>query len=407
MASHDQNAPVDASRTDASGGDETSGDAAGRTRRWQLHGRTPAFLPILLATAALFLISLVFEPQSVRHSALLGMLPFAGVLAITAMGQTLVVQQGGIDLSVPGMISLTVVLLTSYPNGDSGKLGVAILLAFGAALAAGVLGGAMISAIGVTPIVATLGMNALLYGGVIQISGGNPPPTTHVLARFAGGKLAGIPNALLIAIVLTAILAVVIKRTVLGRRFEAVGAGLLGARAAGLEARRYQFVAYVAAAALYCTAGVLLAGIVSSPGAFQGDSYLLPSVAAVVLGGTSLLGGRGSVVATAIAALFISQLDQFVLVTGASQGVQSLVDAGALAVGLAIYSVPWRRWLRRYGRSSRDGPRRAEEIVEPGLPMRGETRARLASGPASDTGPRLAPGTASEARARLAPEPQK
>jgi len=375
MASHDQNAPVDPLPTEPPGRDP------GRTRLWQLRGRTPAFLPILLATAALFLISLVFEPQSVRHSALLGMLPFAGVLAIAAMGQTLVIQQGGIDLSVPGMISLAVVLLTSYPNGDSGKLAVAILLAFAATLAAGVLSGAMISAVGVTPIVATLGMNALLYGAVIQISGGNPPPTTHALATFAGGKVAGVPNALVIAVVLTAILAVVIKRTVVGRRFEAVGAGLLGARAAGLKARRHQFVAYVGAAGFYCIAGVLLAGIVSSPGAFQGDSYLLPTVAAVVLGGTSLLGGRGSVVATAIAALFISQLDQFVLVTGASQGIQSLVDAGALAAGLAIYSIPWRRWLRRYGRSSRDGPRRAGETVERGLPMPAETGAGLASGP--------------------------
>jgi ribose transport system permease protein len=148
MASHDHTAPVE-------------------SLRQRGLGRAPASLPILLATKALFLISLVFEPQSVRHSALLGMLPFAGVLAIAAMGQTLVIQQGGIDLSVPGMISLTVVLLTSYPNGDSGKLGVAILLAFAATLGAGVLNGLMISAVGVTPIVATLGMNALLYGGVI------------------------------------------------------------------------------------------------------------------------------------------------------------------------------------------------------------------------------------------------
>jgi len=386
MASHDHNPPVESVRT------APSSPRAVPARRWLRAGRPPASLPILLATAALFLISLLFEPQSVRHSALLGMLPFAGVLAITAMGQTLVVQHGGIDLSVPGMISLTVVLLTSYPNGNSGKLAVAILLAFAATLAAGVLNGAMISAIGVTPIVATLGMNALLYGAVIQISGGNPPPTTHALATFAGGKVAGIPNALLIAIVLAAVLAVIVKRTVLGRRFEAVGAGLLGARAAGLEARRYQFIAYIAAAALYCTAGVLLAGIVSSPGAFQGDSYLLPSVAAVVLGGTSLLGGRGSVVATAIAALFISQLDQFVLVTGASQGVQSLVDAGALAIGLAIYSVPWRRWLRRYGRPSRDGPSAVPQIVEPGLPVPAETEAGLASRPPDETGARVASG---------------
>jgi ribose transport system permease protein len=88
---------------------------------------------------------------------------------------------------------------------------------------------------------------------------------------------------------------------------------------------------------------VLLAGVVSTPSAFQGDSYLLPSVAAVVLGGTSLLGGRGSVAASAVAALFLTQLDQFLLTSGVSTAVQSLVQAGALVIGIAIYSVPWRR----------------------------------------------------------------
>ena len=102
---------------------------------------TAASAPIWVATAALFLISLIFAPDSVRHSALLGMLPFAAVLAIAAMGQTLVVQQGGIDLSVPGMISLTIVLLTSYPNGSSGKLASAIVIAFAATLAAGAVSG--------------------------------------------------------------------------------------------------------------------------------------------------------------------------------------------------------------------------------------------------------------------------
>jgi ribose transport system permease protein len=313
-----------------------------------------ASTPILIATAALFLLSWLIEPESVRHSALLGMLPFAGILAIAAMGQTLVVQQGGIDLSVPGMISATVVIVTRYPGGDSGKLAVAVLLAFAITLAAGLLSGTLVSVIGVTPIVATLGMNALLYGAVLQVSGGTPRTTTSALANFAGGKTAGIPNAVIVAVVLTAIVAFVIKKTVIGRQFEAVGAGLFTARAAGVVARRYQFAAYVVAAALYCTAGVLLAGVVSTPSVFQGDSYLLPSVAAVVLGGTSLLGGRGSVIASAVAALFISQLDQFVLVTGAKQGVQNLVDAAALAAGLAIYSVPWRRLFESL-RRSRDG----------------------------------------------------
>lgn len=339
-----------------------------------------AWVPISIATVILFLLSVVFEPDSVRHSALLGMLPFAGVLAIIAMGQTLVVQQGGIDLSVPGMISLTAVLLTSYPNGDSGKLLPAVLLAFAATLGAGLLSGVLVSVIRVTPIVATLGMNALLYGAVIEISGSHPTTTTNALANFASGKLLGVPNGVIVAVILTAITALIIKRTVLGRRFEAVGAGLLGARAAGVETRRYQLAAYVGAAGLYCTAGILLAGIVSTPSVFQGDSYLLPSVAAVVLGGTSLLGGRGSVVATAVAALFITQLDQFVLVTGAKQGVQNLVDAGALAAGLAIYSVPWKRLVRSVRGPSHDGSSRAEQPSDPGLPSPVNPGAQLAPG---------------------------
>lgn len=302
-----------------------------------------AAVPILLGTCALFLVSWVFEPSSVRGSALLGMLPFAALLGIVGMGQTLVVQQGGIDLSVPGMISLTVTIMTAYPNGDSGKVVVAGLLAFAACMGAGFVSGVVVSRVRVTPIVVTLGMNALLYGAVVQISNDVLPDTTNGLANFASSRTAGVPNTMIIAVVITALLAFAIKKTVFGRRFEAVGAGLLATRAAGLATRKYQLVAYVGAAVLYCTAGILLAGLVTSPSVFQGDDYLLPSVAAVVLGGTSLLGGRGSVVATAIAALFITQLGQFVLETGAGQGAQNIVNAVALAAGLAIYSVPWRR----------------------------------------------------------------
>ena len=170
---------------------------------------------------------------------------------------------------------------------------------------------------------------------------------------------------MVIAIVLTALVALIIKRTIVGRRFEAVGANPRAARAAGLELTRYQIGAYVGANLLYCSAGILLAGIVSTPSAFQGDNYLLPSVAAVVLGGTSLLGGRGSVVATAIGALFISQLDQFVLTTGVDAAVQYLVQAGALAAGIAVYSVPWGR-LRERLRSN--GRRRARADPATGTP---------------------------------------
>jgi ribose transport system permease protein len=141
----------------------------------------------------------------------------------------------------------------------------------------------------------------------------------------------------------------VVKLTPEGRRFEGVGANATSAFTAGLRVKRHRTGAYVWAQILYCLAAVMHAGIVNQPTAHEGDNYLLPSVAAVVLGGTSLLGGRGNLIATAIAALFLSQLDQFVLALGVTYATRQLVQAGALAVGVALYTVNWRGLARRVG----------------------------------------------------------
>jgi ribose transport system permease protein len=307
---------------------------------------------IWVATGLLFAISAVLQPQSLSTSALAVLWPFAAVLILAATGQTLVVQQRGIDLSVPGFISLTVVLVTHIPNEDSSKLLPAILLAYAIAIGAGLVNGLMVTRVGITPIVMTLGMNAVLYGVDLGISQGTPTQTTKALQSFTSSSVAGLPLPLVIAVGLVLIIGFTVKRTAFGRRFEACGASAAAGRAAGLWDHRYQIGAYVGAAVLYCTAGVLLAGIVSQPDPFQGNAYLLPSVAAVALGGTSLLGGKGSVVASAVGALFLSQLQQFVLATGASAAVQNLVQAGTLALAVAVYGLQsgtWRlpqRWRR-------------------------------------------------------------
>ncbi|MEV4602950.1 ABC transporter permease [Amycolatopsis sp. NPDC049253] len=305
---------------------------------------------ILVATALLFLVSLLLQPESLGRSSLQGMLPFAAVLAVVALGQTLVVQQAGIDLSVPGTVSLSVIIVTHYPAGDNGKLLPAVLLAYVAALAAGLLNGLVVSRLGMSAIVTSLGTNALLYAVVLGISGGSPVTTTDTLHSLVTGRFLGLPYAVYIAVVLVAVTGFAMKRTVPGRRFEAVGDNPEAAGLAGLRVRRHQLAAYVWASLLYGTAGILLAGIVTTPGAFQGDTLLLPSVAAVVLGGTSLLGGKGSPVASAVAALFLSQLDQFVLTLGVSAATNNIVQALALAAGVAVYTVNWaavRGWFRR------------------------------------------------------------
>lgn len=296
---------------------------------------------VLVAVAVLFAASAVLAPTSVSRGALLGMLPFAAILAIAALGQTLVVQQGGIDLSVPGAMSLTIVLTTHFPDGQDLRFLPAAALALACLLVAGLLNGLLIGVLALNPIVATLGTNALLYAGVLFVSGGTPRYTTDVHASLLGSVTIGIPHAVIVAILALAVVVLVVKFTASGRRFEAVGANSRASWAMGLHVRGQRASAYVGAQVLYWLAGVTFAGVVTQPTAFQGDAYLLPSVAAVVLGGTSLLGGRGFPVATVVAALFLSQLEQFVLALGVPFAVRTLVEAAALTIGVALYTVDW------------------------------------------------------------------
>lgn len=296
---------------------------------------------VVVATGALFLASLLFAESSLNRGVVLTMLPFASALAIAGLGQTLVVMQGGIDLSVAGGLSLYVVIVTKYPAGENSRLLAALGLAVAAAVAAGLLNGFLVGRMRLNPIVATLGTNALLYGAVLWYTAGIPTTTTARLAHVGSKLWFGIPVPVYVAVAATALVTAIVKVTPPGRRFEGVGANEVAALTSGIYVRRYRAGAYVAAQLLYCLAAILHASIVNQPTAYEGDNYLLPSVAAVVLGGTSLLGGRGNLVATAIAALFLSQLDQFVLALGVAYATRTLVQAAALAVGVALYTIDW------------------------------------------------------------------
>ena len=314
---------------------------------WSETGRSfslaRGFVTVLLSTVALIVLCLVFAPSAVSYGGLAGSLPFAAVIAIVGLGQMLVVQQGGFDLSLAGGVSLAVVIVTHLPSGNNAELLPAVLIALGLAVVAGAANGFLVGVMRLNAIVATIGMNALLYGVVFAVSGGVPRTTTPLLAKIAGGKTLGIPHSVLFALVILAIVTFVMKKTVLGRRFEVIGASPLAAHAAGLRVRLYQAMAYVLAQLHYCVAGIMIAGITREPTAFQGDALLLPSVAVVVLAGTSLLGGRGFPVSTVIAAFFLNQLSQFALSVGVPFSAQTIIQALALVFGIGVYSIQWRR----------------------------------------------------------------
>ena len=128
--------------------------SAQRGPRWRV---SRGLATVVVATAGLFVVSAIFASSSTSKGALLSMLPFAAVLAIAALGQTLVVQQGGIDLSIAGSMSLAIVIVTHYPDGDDSKLLPAMAISLVVALGAGLGNGFLVGVLGLNPIVATLG----------------------------------------------------------------------------------------------------------------------------------------------------------------------------------------------------------------------------------------------------------
>ncbi len=287
---------------------------------------------IVVATVLLFALSPLVAPGSLAPAPVLGMLPFAAVLAIAAAGQTLVVQQRGLDLSVPGMMAFGGVLVTGLPQYFGWPLWAAVVAGVAFPGLAGLLNGILVTRFGVMPLVITLGMNIVLLGTVFAVSNGTPAGAMPALKSFAGGQFLGIPNALIIAVVVVLVAGFISQRSIVGRRLTAVGVSQPAATVLGIRVTLYQTVAYALAGVAYGLAAVLYSGYVSTPPLFFGDSYLLPTVAAVVLGGTALTGGRASIVSTAVAALFLTQLGQLLRALGWTEPMQLIMQAVVLLV---------------------------------------------------------------------------
>lgn len=294
---------------------------------------------IWVATIALFAVSAVVAPGTVTLNALFAMLPFAGILAIVATGQTVVIQQRGLDMSSAGMVSLAGILVAQFGH-DSGSMAVALVASIGLCAVLGAISGLLTARVHITPLVATLAMNALLVGAVREITGNAPIPVPENIQVFSHGSLLGLPSSLWLAIIFIVVVAIVTKRTVLGRRFVAVGVNHRTATATGIVALRYQVGAYVVSAVCFAVAGILLAGYIGNASHTAGNDYLMPAIAAVVVGGTPFTGGRGSVIASGIAALFMAQLSQLVLALGAGPAIQLLVQALAILLATTIRLLP-------------------------------------------------------------------
>jgi ribose transport system permease protein len=302
----------------------------------------PRYRVVWVALAAMIILCAVSEPDVLHESSLKFITLLAGVLAIAAAGQALVIISGGIDLSVASVMTLAGAIVVKQTNGSDGRLGVAIAEALVAAVAVGLLNGVLVTFARINAFIVTLATNSIILGATLiwagtsySTTGQAPSGLTHFTERSAGPiSLIGI-----LGLVMLGLLGAILRRSAAGRSFVATGTNRLAARILGVRVSAYQVGGYVVAALLYVVAGILLAGVVMTPDNSVGDSYQLTTIVAVALGGASLAGGPASMLCTAGGCLFIGFLNQYLAIGNFSPGVQSLANGIVLVVAVAIVTI--------------------------------------------------------------------
>jgi ribose transport system permease protein len=302
--------------------------------------------PVACALLGLVVLTALFVPNVFKSASIVAIVVPASVLAVAAIGQTLVMQVRGIDLSVGGMMTLAAVTVgVMHQDGHSSLTGLVVVAVL--AVAGGLVNGLLVTQLSVTPLLATLAANSLFIGVVFTVTGGSSQGSPGYLRDFAGAKWLSVPVMGWAAVLLVVVVAAVMSGTVVGRRFTGVGANPAAARAMGVSTTRHVVAAYVACALFAAVAGLMLAGYAGDSTYDIGVSYQLPVIAAVVVGGASLAGGRGSVIATGLAALLLTLVLQAVLTMGAPTSIRLLAQSIVLGLAAALRMVPWRSLLRR------------------------------------------------------------
>jgi ribose transport system permease protein len=288
-----------------------------------------------IAMIAVWLATIVFTQGKGAGEILTAALAFAAFTIIIGLGQMMVITTGpgNVDLSIPATITLSGVVAMKIMDTDNARLLIGVLAALGVSFLVGLFNYGLIRLLRIPPIIATLSSSFLILSTAISYGRGiriKPPP---VLADFATTHLFGVPLPAMLVLVLSAIIALILKRTIYGRTVLAIGQNPRAARLAGLNVDLARFATYVLSALLSGLCGILLSGFSGGAALNMGEGFLLASIAVVVIGGTSVAGGRANVPGVWGAALFIYLLDTMLNIFGASAGIR-LIMTGVIIIAV-------------------------------------------------------------------------
>lgn len=290
------------------------------------------------AVVGLVLLAVVFglaTPTFLTVGNLASLLVAAAILIVLAVGQTFVIATGGIDLSVASAMTLAAVVLGQVAQRGWG-IGAACLLGIAAAGLLGLVNGLIIAKGRITDFIVTLGALSAASGLALILADGRPVQVLdRFLLRLSTGSVGPLGYPVIVALLVAVVAHVVLFRTRFGVHVLATGGNRESARAMGVDTDRVKIAVYTISGALAGLAAVLLVARIGAAEPASNTSFLLNSVAAVVLGGVSLFGGRGSIVGPVVGALLLTALVNGLTLLGVAQFYQPL-SVGVVVVLAAL-----------------------------------------------------------------------
>jgi ribose transport system permease protein len=264
-----------------------------------------------------------------------------GLIGVTAVGQTFVLLVGGIDLSIGAVMALTTVIVASQTDGDNAALPSAVLLVLGSGLLVGALNAAFVVLRGVPPFVATFASFVLVQGVIIAWTGGAPSGSVpSALGPLGKGVWWGIPVPAYLFALVAVVAGLVLARTTAGRRVYATGANRSATDLAGVRTGWVIASCYLTAAVTAVLAGLINAGYVGYVDAQLATDLDLDSIAAAVIGGVALSGGRGRIGQTVLGVLLLAVLLTWLVQLGAGAGAQLLVEGAVILLAVWLQRSP-------------------------------------------------------------------
>ena len=291
---------------------------------------------VIIAFVVLFIVSCFLSPAFFTINNLKSLLIQNSIYAICAIGMLVIIITGGIDLSTGAYVCIIVCLTAGLIQGKKGVATIFIVLLL--AFVFGVIAGFMVSYLNIAPFVATLAMPSVLKGAAYMYQTGQSRRIDGTfLPNWVKSSTIGIPNPVLIMIIVYLVFLFVLNRTRFGRGIYAIGGNKETAILAGIPVKLYLILAYALGGFCFGISGVLLCGRLGMGTATVGDGYEMDAIASVVIGGASMNGGSGSVTKTIIGAMLMGVLYNIMNLMGIASYPQMIVKGIVIILAVLLY----------------------------------------------------------------------